>query len=139
MVFCVRRVVLQLASAPRLAYVISSTYSVYPQLPHIWTRFGLLIPYGDSGQPFTLISLTDVGSGGGSTSSKPTSVGLERYRRCYRRRFSSTRLVTGELGKHGVGMMLEGMDRSESSSSAEDLDVGSQLLKQHVRDQEHYF
>ena len=32
--------------------------------------------------------------------------------------------------------MLEGADECESSSSAEDLEVGSRLLKQHVRDQE---
>ena len=32
--------------------------------------------------------------------------------------------------------MLEGADESKSSSSAEDLSVGSRLLKQHVRDQE---
>ena len=35
----------------------------------------------------------------------------------------------------GIGM-LEGADESKSSSSAEDLSVGSRLLKQHIRDQE---
>ena len=43
--------------------------------------------------------------------------------------------AASESREDGVGM-LEGADKSESSSSAEDLLVGSRLLKQHVRDQE---
>ncbi len=41
--------------------------------------------------------------------------------------------AASESREDSVGM-LEGADESESSSNAEDLEVGSRLLKQHVRD-----
>jgi superfamily II DNA helicase RecQ len=45
-------------------------------------------------------------------------------------------LAAASESREGDVGMLEGADECSSSSSAEDLEVGSRLLKQHVRDQE---
>jgi len=46
-------------------------------------------------------------------------------------------VAASKLREDSLGI-LEGVDKSKSSSNAEDLEVGSRLLKQYIRDKERY-